>query len=154
MTRMKLATIGMAMMLLSATAVLADPPPKPLVDSKPVKVTSADAAGPVFSSKTAVKESGQDGPGTNVLLHRSKDHKVTMGLYEAAGASDYDIDSYELDEFLFFIAGGVTMTSADGTVLEAHAGEAVAVPKGWKGHWSTKGYKLYYVAYTGGAKPK
>jgi len=39
-------------------------------------------------------------------------------------------------------------------VLEAHAGEAVAVPKGWKGHWSTKGYKLYYTAYTGGAKPK
>jgi hypothetical protein len=84
---MKLATIGLAMILLSTTAVLADPQPKPLVDSKPVKVTSADAAGPVFSSKTAVEESGQDGPGTNVLLHRSKDHKVTMGLYEAAGAS-------------------------------------------------------------------
>jgi len=43
---------------------------------------------------------------------------------------------------------------ADGTVLEAHAGEGVAMPKGWKGHWSTKGYKKYYVTYTGGAKPK
>jgi len=28
------------------------------------------------------------------------------------------------------------------------------LPKGWKGHWSTKGYKKYYVTYTGGAKPK
>jgi uncharacterized cupin superfamily protein len=150
---MKLATIGMAMMLLSATTVLADPPAKPLVNSKPVKVSSADAAGPVFSTKTAVKESGPDGPTTDVLLLRSKDRKVEMGLYDA-GPSEQDIDSYEDDEFMFFLAGGVTLTSADGTVLEAHAGEGVAMPKGWKGHWSTKGYKKYYVTYTGGAKPK
>jgi ethanolamine utilization protein EutQ len=152
MNCMKL-TIVMAMMLLSATAVLADPPAKPLVTSKPVKVTSADAAGPVFSSKTAVKESGPDGPATDVLLLRSKDSKVEMGLYDA-GPSEQDIDSYEDDEFMFFLSGGVTLTSADGTVLEAHAGEGVAMPKGWKGHWSTKGYKKYYVTYTGGAKPK
>jgi uncharacterized cupin superfamily protein len=150
---MKLATIGMAMMLLGATAVLADPPAKPLVTSKPVKVSSADAAGPVFSTKTAVKESGPDGPATDVLLLRSKDRKVEMGLYDA-GPSEQDIDSYEDDEFMFFLAGGVTLTSADGTVLEAHAGEGVAMPRGWKGHWSTKGYKKYYVTYTGGAKPK
>ena len=36
----------------------------------------------------------------------------------------------------------------------AQAGEGVAMPKGWKGHWSTPGYKKYYVTYTGGAKPK
>ena len=150
---MKLTTIGMAMMLLGATAALADPPATPLVTSKPVKVSSADAAGPVFSTKTAVKESGADGPATDVLLLRSKDRKVEMGLYDA-GPSEQDIDSYEDDEFMFFLAGGVTLTSADGSVLEAHAGEAVAMPKGWKGHWSTKGYKKYYVTYTGGAKPK
>jgi uncharacterized cupin superfamily protein len=150
---MKLATIGLAMILLGATVVWADPPAKPLAISKPVKVTSADAAGPVFSSKTAVKESGPDGPATDVLLLRSKDRKVEMGLYDA-GPSEQDIDSYEDDEFMFFLAGGVTLTSADGTVLEAHAGEGVAMPKGWKGHWSTKGYKKYYATYTGGAKPK
>ena len=150
---MKLVMIGTAMMLLGAAAVWADPPAKPLVTSKPVKVTSADAAGPVFSGKTAVKESGADGPATDVLLLRSKDRKVEMGLYDA-GPSEQDIDSYEDDEFMFFLAGGVTLTSADGTVLEAHAGEGVAMPKGWKGHWSTKGYKKYYVTYTGGVKPK
>jgi uncharacterized cupin superfamily protein len=150
---MKLAKIGMAMMLLGATAVWADAPAKPLVTSKPVKVTSVDAAGPVFSGKTAVKESGPDGPATDVLLLRSKDRKVEMGLYDA-GPSEQDIDSYEDDEFMFFLAGAVTLTSADGTVLEAHAGEGVAMPKGWKGHWSTKGYKKYYVTYTGGAKPQ
>ncbi|MGB6310778.1 MAG: cupin domain-containing protein [Steroidobacteraceae bacterium] len=151
---MKSAKIGMAMLLLCATAALADPPAaKPWVTSKPVKVTSADAVGPVFSSKNAAKENGPDGPATDVLLLRSKDAKVEMGLYEA-GPSEQDIDSYEDDEFMFFLAGSVTLTSADGTVLEAHAGEGVAMPKGWKGHWSTKGYKKYYVTYTGGAKPK
>ena len=144
----------MAMMLLGATVAMADPPAaKPLVTTKPVKVTSADAAGPVFASKTAVKDNGPDGPTTDVLLLRSKDHKVEMGLYDA-GPSEQDIASYEEDEFMFFLAGGVKLTSADGTALEVQAGEGVAMPKGWKGHWSTKGYKKYYVTYTGGTKPK
>jgi uncharacterized cupin superfamily protein len=121
--------------------------------TKPVKVTAAEAAGPLFVSKFAAKESGPDGPATDVLLLRSKDGKVEMGLYDA-GPSEQDIESYEDDEFMFFISGGVTLTSADGTVLQAQAGEGVAMPKGWKGHWSTKGYKKYYVTYTGAAKPK
>lgn len=151
---MNLAKIALVTMLLCTTAALADPPAaKPLATTKPVKVTSADAAGPVFSSKIAVKESGPDGPANDVLLLRSKDRKVEMGLYDA-GPSEQDIDSYEDDEFMFFLAGGVTLTSSDGTVLEARAGEGVAMPKGWKGHWSTKGYKKYYVTYTGGAKAK
>ncbi len=149
---MSLMKTSIAAMLLCATAALADAPPaKPLVTTKPVKVSASDAIGPVFAGKTAVKESGPDGPATDVLLLRSKDRKVEMGLYDA-GPSEQDIESYEDDEFMFFLAGGVTLTSADGTVLQAQAGEGVAMPRGWKGHWSTKGYKKYYVIYTGGVK--
>jgi len=140
--------IGIATLLLCATAALADAPaPKPLVTTKPVKISAADAAGPIFQSKSAVKDTGPDGPATDVLLLKSKDGKVEFGLYDA-GPSEQDIASYEEDEFMFFLEGGVTLTSADGTVLEAKAGEGVAMPKGWKGHWSTKGYKKYYVTYT------
>lgn len=153
MRRGILSAIGLGLVVLCAAALADQPAPKPLVSTKPVKVTAAEAAGPVFAGKTAVKENGADGPATDVLLLRSKDRKVEMGLYEA-GPSEQDIDSYEDDEFMFFIDGGVTLTSADGAVLEVHAGEGVAMPKGWKGHWSTKGYKKYYVIYTGGAKPK
>jgi hypothetical protein len=46
-----------------------------------------------------------------------------------------------------FIEGSVKLTSSDGTVLEVRAGEGAAIPKGWKGHWSTQGYKKYYVTY-------
>lgn len=150
---MKIGIIVLATALLGAAAWADEPKAVPLVSSKPVKISAEQAAGPIFSSKSAVKENGEDGPSTDVLLLRSRDGKVEMGLFQA-GPSDYDVKSYEDDEFMFFLEGGVTLTSADGTVLEVRAGEGVAMPKGWKGHWSTKGYKKYYVTYTGGAKPK
>jgi uncharacterized cupin superfamily protein len=135
-----------ALCAVSWSGLAAEPPSVPLVTTKPVKVTAAAARGPIFSTKTAVKENGADGPATDVLLARSKDGKVESGLYRA-GPSEQDIDSYPDDEFMFFIEGSVKLISADGTVLEVHAGEGVAMPRGWKGHWSTQGYKKYYVTY-------
>lgn len=126
---------------------------KPLVTDKPVKVTAAAARGPAFAGKTVVKENGPDGPTRDLLLARSKDGRVESGLYDA-GPSEQDIDSYPEDEFMFFIEGGVKLTSADGTVLEVVAGEGAAIPKGWKGHWSTRGYKKYYVTYESGKAAK
>jgi uncharacterized cupin superfamily protein len=135
-----------AMWLLGETAFAAAPPGVPLVTTKPVKVTAAAALGPIFSEKTAVKDSGPDGPTTDVTLARSKDGKVESGLY-SAGPSEQDIDSYPEDEFMFFIEGSVKLISSDGSILEVRAGEGAAIPKGWKGHWSTHGYKKYYVTY-------
>lgn len=124
------------------------PAPKPLISHKPVKISSAEAAGPIFQRSFAFKSNeGADGPSTEVVLLRSKDQKVEMGVYEA-GPSEQDIAAYEDDEFMFFVDGSVTLTSADGTVLVVSKGEGVAIPKGWKGHWSTKGYKKYYVTYS------
>lgn len=129
------------------------PPAQPLATTKPFKVSAAAAQGPVFQMKSAVKGHGPDGDTTDVLLLRSKDGRAEMGVYEAT-ASEQDIESYEVDEFMFFLAGGVKLTSADGSVLEVKAGEGIAMPKGWKGHWSTTGYKKYYVTYNGAAKSK
>jgi len=146
-----------AMFLCAACATSvgwAEPTQVPLVTTKPVKVTSEQASGPIFDTKTAVKENGPDGPTTDVLLARSKNGRVDSGLY-SAGPSEQDIDSYPEDEFMYFIEGSVKLTSADGTVLVVNAGEGAAIPKGWKGHWSTPGYKKYYVTYESGklAKP-
>jgi uncharacterized cupin superfamily protein len=135
-----------ALWLVGGTSFAAAPPSIPLVTTKPVKVTAAAAQGPIFSTKTAVKETGPDGPTTDVTLARSRDGKVESGLY-SAGPSEQDIDGYPEDEFMFFLEGSVKLTSADGTVLEVRAGEGAAIPKGWKGHWSTQGYKKYYVTY-------
>ena len=135
--------------LASGVSIAEAPPSLPLVSSKPVKVSAAAARGAIFTKRTAVKDNGADGPTTDVALARSKDGKMQSGLYDA-GPSEQDIESYPDDEFMFFIAGGVKLTSADGSVLEVHAGEGTAIPKGWKGHWSTTGYKKYYVTYASG----
>lgn len=113
---------------------------------KPLKVTAAEAAGPVFNRKDAEHDNGKDGPTTDVTMLRSADKKVQMGLYKA-GPSDTPIDSYPEDEFCYFLSGSVKLTSTDGSVVELKAGEAVAIPKGWTGRWTTSGYTKYYVVY-------
>ncbi|MBS0400722.1 MAG: DUF861 domain-containing protein [Proteobacteria bacterium] len=114
---------------------------------KPVKVTAAEARGAVFKGKDAVQDNSADGPATDVPKLKSRDGKFVAGLY-SAGPSDVPIESYSEDEFMFFLEGGVTLTSADGTVLHVKAGEGAFMPKGWKGRWTTKGYKKYYVTYS------
>lgn len=116
---------------------------------KPVKVTAAEAAGPAFERKEAVRENGKEGPTTDVTLLQSADRKMSVGLYKA-GPSDTAIDSYPEDEFCYFLSGTVTLTSSDGSVVALKAGEAVAIPKGWKGRWTTSGYTKYYVTYESG----
>lgn len=134
--------------VLCGGVALADvPEPKPMVVTKPVKVTAAEAAGPVFHTRYAqAAPDGPDGPSTDVVMLRSKDHRLEAGLY-AAGPSEQDIESYTDDEFFFILDGTITLTSVDGSVVAAKAGEGVAIPKGWKGHWSTPGYRKYYVTY-------
>jgi uncharacterized cupin superfamily protein len=136
-----------------AWTAYADAPKAPAVASKPVKVTATEARSAVFQRKSAVHENGADGPTTDVSLLKSRDGHFEAGLY-SAGASDQPIEAYEEDEFMYFLEGSVTLTSADGTVLEVHAGEGVVVPKGWKGRWTTQGYKKYYATYQSGPKAK
>jgi uncharacterized cupin superfamily protein len=144
--------LSLAAIALAFTAH-ADAPKNAASAAKPVKVTAAESRAAVFERKSAVRENGPDGPATDVSLLKSRDGRFEAGLY-SAGASDQPIEAYEEDEFMYFLEGGVTLTSADGTVLEVHAGEGVVVPKGWKGRWTTKGYKKYYAIYQSGPKAK
>jgi uncharacterized cupin superfamily protein len=143
---MKRSLTLLALFIGCGASFAAVPPGVPLVTTKPVKITAAAARGPIFSTKSAVEDTGPDGPTKDVTLARSKDGKVESGLY-SAGPSEQDIASYPEDEFMFFLEGGVKLTSSDGTVVDVKAGEGAAIPKGWKGHWSTPGYKKYYVTY-------
>jgi uncharacterized cupin superfamily protein len=141
-------TATLATCLYAAAIALAADAPRPLATSKPFKLTVAEAAGPVFSSKSAVKlNDPNDGPVTDVALLKSRDGRFEAGLY-AAGPSDQPIESYPDDEFMYVLEGSIKLTSADGTVVEAKPGESLSIPKGWKGRWTTPGYKKYYVTYT------
>lgn len=115
---------------------------------KPTKVSAGDAAGPIFMHPDAVHEGRGTENTINVPLMLSGDEKFVAGMY-SAGPSDMQFDGYPVDEFCYFVSGSVTLTSADGTVLTVEAGEAVTLPKGWKGRWQTEGYTKYYVVYAG-----
>jgi uncharacterized cupin superfamily protein len=112
----------------------------------PLKVTAEEAKGSVFNRKEAVQDSERGRPVTDVVLLKSRDGKMSAGAYKA-GPSDTMIASYPEDEFCYFLSGSVRLTSADGSVVDVGAGEAVFIHKGWKGRWATPGYTKYYVVY-------
>jgi uncharacterized cupin superfamily protein len=77
---------------------------------------------------------------------RTADGRFDAGVYAVAGPHRFDVeDDYGVDEFMYFLEGGVTLVSVDGTRTEVGAGEAVVVPKGWRGTWESDGYKKIYV---------
>ena len=91
---------------------------------------------------------GNDGE-VEVLDHesfRTADGKFDAGVYAVAGPHRFEVkDGYGVDEFFYFLEGGVTLTSVDGQRTEVGVGEAVVIPKGWRGTWESPGYKKIYV---------
>ena len=112
----------------------------------PAEMSREDLAGGLFDSPdTLVKE---DGTVLDITSLKSSDGRFASGMYRA-GPSRWEIDEpYGVDEFMYFLEGGVTLTSSDGTVTEIEAGEAVTIPKEWTGVWETDGYTKIWVIYS------
>jgi uncharacterized cupin superfamily protein len=125
--------------------VSAGTPPAASQTARPFKIAASD---PAALTTPDVQSETIDG---HVIKDRvmgaSQDKHFKSGISSFQGGQG-SIDSYPVDEFMYFIKGGVTLTSADGTALQVRAGEAVYVPKGWKGTWDAKtGYTKFYVVY-------
>ena len=114
----------------------------------PAKLSAAELAGAAFESPaTIVTEEGNEQVLDFTSL-KSRDGKFASGMYRA-GAQVFDItEPYGVDEFMFFLEGSVTLTSADGSAITVNAGEAVTIPKEWIGRWETKGYRKIWVIYS------
>lgn len=78
----------------------------------------------------------------------SSDQKFSSGMYQSGPTRSDITEPYGVDEFMFFLKGGVTLTSSDGTVTEIGAGEGVTIPKEWTGIWDTDGYTKIWVIYS------
>lgn len=116
---------------------------------KIVKVGSSPAElAQLLTSAAAVKKTTPIRTTTAVPIFSSADEKMKSGLFvSTAGYADYD--SYPSNEFIYLIEGSATLTSADGSVLKIKKGDALVIPKGWKGKWTTSGYKKFFVDYLG-----
>ncbi len=118
----------------------------------PARMSKAEIAGAIFSSIELLVEEHENekGPYVTEDVERflSSDKHFDSGMYRS-GANRYVIDEpYGVDEFMYFLKGGVTLTSANGDVMEIKAGDAVTIPKEWTGIWETQGYTKIYVIYS------
>ena len=135
------ALASLPMMLMVASSSLAD-------SVHPAKLSVTDLAGGAFAYPTTVVTGEGDTEILDFTSLKSSDGKFASGMYKA-GPQTFDItEPYGVDEFMFFLEGSVTLTSADGAVITINAGEAVTIPKEWMGRWETTGYRKIWVIYS------
>ncbi len=119
---------------------------------KPVRMSKAQIAGAIFKDykPEVTRHDNERGPykTEDVEAFLSSDRHFDAGMYRS-GPNRYEItEPYGVDEFMYFLKGGVTLTSSDGTVQEIRAGDGVVIPKEWTGVWETDGYMKIYVIYS------
>ena len=116
---------------------------------RPAKISKADAAGAIFARADMLKTEHENGNVTlDVTSLKSSDGRFASGMYRSEKVR-FEIDEpYGVDEFMYFLDGSVTLTSADGSVQVINAGEAVTIPKEWTGIWDTDGYTKIWVIYS------
>ena len=115
----------------------------------PAKISKSDTAGEIFARDNVIKKTRKDGHTTlDVTTLLASDGKFASGMYKS-GKTRLEINEpYGMDEFMFFLEGGVVLTSSDGTVTEIGAGEGATIPKEWTGIWETDGYTKIWVIYS------
>jgi len=115
----------------------------------PAKISKSDAAGEIFSRDNMIETTHDDGHTTlDVTTLLASDGKFASGMYKSGKTRSEINEPYGVDEFMFFLEGGVTLTSSDGTVTEIGPGEGVTIPKEWTGIWDTDGYRKIWVIYS------
>lgn len=114
----------------------------------PAMISKEDISGKIFDHPDMIKETHDGNTTLDVTTLLSSDKKFASGMYRS-GKTRFEItESYGVDEFMFFLEGGVTLTSSDGSVQVIKAGEGVTIPREWTGVWETDGYTKIWVIYS------
>ena len=115
----------------------------------PAKIGKSELAGGIFKREDTTETVHGNGNTTlDVTTLLSSDDKFASGMYRSGKVRFELQEPYGVDEFMYFLEGGVTLTSTDGTVQTISAGEAVTIPKEWIGTWGTDGYTKIWVIYS------
>lgn len=129
-----------SLMVLASLALIV--PPVEAQVLHPTKITSSDPGA------LATPDVKIDPIYTHRVMGRSADRKLRAGLSVSKTMKRTEIsESCPVDEFLYILKGRETFTSIDGTAIEVKAGDAIFIPKGWKGRWDTEGSEEFYVIY-------
>ena len=114
----------------------------------PAKISKEDMAGKIFERPDVITQSRGSNTIQDVTTLLSSDKKFASGMYKSGKVRFEATEPYGVDEFMYFLEGGVKLTSADGSVQVINAGEAVTIPKEWTGVWDTDGYTKIWVIYS------
>lgn len=114
----------------------------------PAKISKDDMAGKIFERPDTIIRNNNGNTIHDVTTLLSSDKKFASGMYKSGKVRFEATEPYGVDEFMYFLEGGVTLTSADGSVQVISAGEAVTIPKEWTGVWDTDGYTKIWVIYS------
>ena len=116
---------------------------------RPAKISKPDLGGKIFERPDVVEKTHADGHVTQTATSLvSSDKSFSSGMYKSGQTRIEITQPYGVDEFMYFLEGGVTLTSSDGTEVVINAGEAVTVPKEWTGVFETDGYTKIWVIYS------
>ena len=133
-----------AVIALSQTVVADDK-----ATSLPAELNGAEIAGAIFARPDMTRTQHEDGHVTlDVTSFVSSDQKFSSGMYKSGKTRLEVTEPYGVDEFMYFLEGGVTLTSSDGSVQTIDAGEGVTIAKEWTGIWETDGYTKIWVIYS------
>ncbi len=114
----------------------------------PAKISVDDTKGAIFDRPDTARQERNGNTTLDVTTLLSSDKKFASGMFKSGKSHFEATESYGVDEFMYFIEGGVTLTSSDGTVTVINAGEAVTIAKEWTGTWDTNGYTKIWVIYS------
>ena len=114
----------------------------------PAKMSKDDISGKIFARPDMIEIDHGDHVTLDVTTLLGSDKKFASGMYRSGKVRSEIDEPYGVDEFMYFVEGGVTLTSSDGTVTEINAGEAVTISREWTGVWDTDGYTKIWVIYS------
>ena len=114
----------------------------------PAKISKEDMTGKIFERPEMIETTHGSNTTLDVTTLLSSDKKFASGMYRSGKVRSEIKEPYGVDEFMYFIEGGVTLTSSDGSQQVISAGEAVTIPKEWTGIWETEGYTKIWVIYS------
>ena len=114
----------------------------------PARISKEDAAGKIGDRPDRIETDHGNHTTLDVTTLLSSDKKFASGMYRSGKVHSEITEPYGVDEFMYFLEGGVTLTSSDGTVQTINAGEAVTIPREWTGIWDTGGYTKIWVIYS------
>lgn len=143
---MKTPAIVLATSFLVASALCRAEAASPAVH--PALMNREDLAGRMLERPGVLRSENEGNVTLDITSLKASDGRFASGMYRSGKVRAVIDKPYGVDEFMYFLEGGVTLTSSDGTVTRVGSGEAVTIPKEWTGVWDTEGYTKIWVIYS------